>query len=337
MADFNAKVVVFGGGTGSFTVLQAFKRHVADLTAIVNMFDDGGSTGVLRDELGVLPAGDVRQCLVALSDSTEVRNLFNYRFSEGRLAGQSLGNIILSGLELEYGNFSEAIRVAGDILRIRGRVVPVTLGNHRLRLQDGAELVKGEHQIDTYKVHHRTALVWLEPHAKLNPAAAQAIAEADLLIVAPGGMYESILPIFAVDGIVEAIAEARARKVYIANLVNKPRHTDGWHVVDYVQEIERYLGEGTLDTVFYNTAPMPEELATKYAAAGEIPVGTSPERLSEVSAQMVGLPLVASALVAPSAAEKGIVRTLIRHDSERIYSALVAYMATTYASPSAHL
>lgn len=326
MADLNAKVVVFGGGTGSFNVLQALKNRVADITAIVTMSDDGGSTGILRDELGVLPAGDIRQCLVALSDSTEVRNLFNYRFNEGRLAGQSLGNMILSGLELEYGSFAEAVRVAGDVLRIHGHVVPVTLGNHRLRLQDGAQLIKGEHQIDNYKVEHRTALVWLEPRAILNPAAAKAITEADLLVIAPGGMYESILPILAVDGMVEAFAASPARKVYIANLVNKPRHTDGWHVVDYVQEIERYLGEGAIDTVFYNTAPMPPELATKYAIEGEVPVDASPERFSEVGAKMVGEPLVASELVLPSMREPGIKRTFIRHDADRVYQVLAHYL-----------
>lgn len=156
----------------------------------------------------------------------------------------------------------------------------------------------------------------------LNPAAAAAIAEADLLVIAPGGMYESILPIFAVDGIVEAMAKASASKVYIANLVNKPRHTDGWHVVDYVQEIERYLGEGIIDTVLYNTAPLPTELATKYAAEGEVAVDTNPDRFSEVSAQMIGKPLVASKLVLPNKAEKGVKRTLIRHDGERVYELL---------------
>jgi uncharacterized cofD-like protein len=322
MVAQTTRVVVFGGGTGSFSLLQAFKNHVSNLTAVVNMSDDGGSTGILRDELGVLPAGDVRQCLVALSDSPEVRSLFSYRFLEGRLAGHSLGNIVLSGLELQHGSFAEAIRVAGDILRIHGQVVPVTLGDHRLRLQDGSQLVKGEHQIDNYKVEHRTALVWLEPHATLNPAAARAIDEADLLVIAPGGMYESILPIFAVDGIVEAMANARAKKVYVANLVNKPRHTDNWHVVDYVQEIERYLGEGAIDTVLYNTAPVPEELMTKYVSAGEVPVSTDPARFSEVSARMVGMPLVASELVAPARADNGVVRTLIRHDGELVWQAL---------------
>ena len=326
MNDQTTRVVVFGGGTGSFSLLQAFKNHVSDLTAVVNMSDDGGSTGILRDELGVLPAGDVRQCLVALSDSQEVRNLFNYRFSEGRLSGQSLGNIILSGLELEYGSFAEAVRVAGDILRIRGHVVPVTLGDHRLRLQDGQQLVKGEHQIDNYKVEHRTALVWLEPRAVLNPVAAQAIADADLLVIAPGGMYESILPIFAVDGIVEAFAASSASKIYVANLVNKPRHTDGWHVVDYVQEIERYLGEGTIDTVLYNDAPVPAELMTKYVSAGEVPVSTDPERFSEVSARILGAPLVAPKLVFPSKAEHGITRTLIRHDSELVWQAFKKHL-----------
>jgi uncharacterized cofD-like protein len=321
-----ARVVVFGGGTGSFTLLQALKGHVTDLASIVTMSDDGGSTGVLRDELGVLPAGDVRQCLVALSDQFAVRELFNYRFSDGRLSGQSLGNIILSGLELQHGSFTEAVRVAGEILHIQGRVIPVTLGNHRLHLQDGPRLIKGEHQIDTYRVQHRTAVVSLEPRAALNPAAAEAIAAADLLIIAPGGMYESILPIFTVDGMVEAFTASRARKVYIANLVNKPRHTDGWHIVDYVEELERYLGQGTIDAVFYNTAPMPADLGSKYAAEGELPVLDTPARFGEVGAQLIGEAFVANELVLPNKAEKGMKRTLIRHDGNQVLQALKTYM-----------
>ena len=122
------KLVVIGGGTGTFTILQSLKELTPDITAVVNMCDDGGSTGVLRDELGVLPPGDARQCLVALSDAPETRDLFDFRFSDGRLEGQSLGNIILSGLELQHGSFEKAIEIASRILRIRGEVVPVALG-----------------------------------------------------------------------------------------------------------------------------------------------------------------------------------------------------------------
>ena len=131
------RIVVLGGGTGSFVVLSALKTLTSKITAIVNMCDDGGSTGVLRDELGVLPPGDVRQCLVALSEKPELRDLFSYRFDSGGLAGHSLGNIILSGLELQHGSFEKAVEVASNILRIRGKVVPVALGNHQLVMQDG--------------------------------------------------------------------------------------------------------------------------------------------------------------------------------------------------------
>lgn len=324
-----ARVVVFGGGTGSFTLLQALKRKVRDLTAVVTMADDGGSTGVLRDELGVLPPGDIRQCLVALSDSAEVRKLFSYRFDSGRLAGQSLGNMILSGLELEYGSFSEAIRVASEVLHIHGRVLPVTLGNHRLRLRDGRRIINGEHNIDTYAVQHQTAAISLEPRAVLNLAAAQAIAAADLLVIAPGNMYCSILPILAVDGFAEAFRSSAARKVYIANLVNKPRHTDGWHVVDYVHQLERYLGDGVLDTVFYNNALMPEELASKYAADGEVPVDTTRGRFAEIQTTKVAAALVAPSLIVRQAADQAVKRTLIRHDAEKVCRLLATYLRRT--------
>lgn len=332
----NARVVVFGGGTGSFTLLSALKKHAGHVTAIVNMADDGGSTGVLRDELGVLPPGDVRQCLVALSDRPEVRDLFNYRFAEGRLAGQSLGNIILSGLELQYGSFTEAVRVAGQILHIAGDVIPVTLENHRLVLHDGRMILRGEHKIDEHHIERKTALLSLEPQAVLNPAAGRAIHQADVIVIAPGNMYCSILPIFAVDGIVEALENSSAQKVYVANLVNKPRHTDGWQVVDYVRQIERYLGEGMIDAVLYNTTNAPAELETKYAAAGEVPVGVDLARFTEVRSQMLGCSLMASELVAQDAADKAVKRTLIRHDAERVCQALADYLTavSAQASPS---
>lgn len=312
------KIVLLGGGTGSFTLLQGLKKLTSHLTAIVNMSDDGGSSGVLRDELGVLPPGDVRQCLVALSDTPEVRDLFSYRFTEGGFAGHSLGNIILSGLELRHGSFAEAVRVASDVLRIRGCVVPVTLDKHTLVVRDGATTHRGEHVVDGDVSLSAHAVVSLDPVSQLNPAAAQAIAEADMVVIAPGSFYSSLLPIFAVSGMAGVLASAEAQVVWVANLVNKPHQTDNWHIADYIQQFERYLGEGVIDVVLYNTDPISSKLLQKYAAEGEFPVGTNPDRFREIQASAIGARLVSKEIADRDLADKKIQRTLIRHDAERV-------------------
>jgi len=308
------KIVLLGGGTGSFTLLQGLKKLTADITAIVSMSDDGGSTGVLRDELGVLPPGDVRQCLVALSDTPEVRDLFSYRFTEGRFTGQSLGNIILSGLEVRYGNLPKAIQVAGDILHIKGAVVPVTLDKHTLVVHDGAATHRGEHVIDGDVSLSADATVRLDPAPRLNPAAAKAIAKADLLVIAPGSLYTSLIPLLAVQGMFDALAASSAPLVWVANLINKPRQTDGWHVVDYVKQLERYMGEGRITTVLYNNQPIESNLLLRYAQDSEYPVDTAKERFNEINAVPISAPLIATEV---NKRERGdaLQRTLIRHDA----------------------
>ncbi len=233
MADKKPHIALIGGGTGSFTLLNELKKLTPFITAIVNMSDDGGSTGLLRDELGVLPPGDVRQCLVALSDTREVRDLFNYRFDRGALANQSLGNVILSGLELKHGSFKKAVEVASSLLHITGKVAPVTLGEHTLVMKDGDEIIRGEYLIGHRPINNPGATVFLEPKAKLNPEARSAIENADLVVIAPGNLYGSLLPALAVDGMDAAFKNSLAKKVVVANLVNKPGQTDNWHVVDY--------------------------------------------------------------------------------------------------------
>jgi uncharacterized cofD-like protein len=316
------KIVVLGGGTGSFTLLHGIKKLTPYVTAIVNMSDDGGSTGVLRDELGVLPPGDLRQCLVALSDQAEVRDLFSYRFSDGRFKGQSLGNIILSGLELQYGSMQQAIRVAGKILHIRGKVVPVTLENHRLMLRDGRRTVWGEGRISEYTIQRPRPDIWLDPACVINPAARNAILKADLVVIAPGNFYASLLPICLVGGVPQALQETKARVVSVTNLVNRPEQAKGWHVADYVQGLERRLGAGTIDTVLYNTQPISDALLQRYAAEGEYPVASSPERFTELSAQLIGVPLVDKEIAEQNSADTAIRRTLIRHDPELVIAEL---------------
>jgi uncharacterized cofD-like protein len=321
------RIVLLGGGTGSFTLLQGLKQLTPNLTSIVNMSDDGGSTGVLRDELGVLPPGDLRQCLVALSDTPELRDLFSYRFSNGRLKGQSLGNIILSGLELQYDNIEEAIRIAGKILHIRGKVVPVTVHKHTLMMQDGWRIIKGQARINDYRIKNPNPKLWLKPAARINPQAEAAILKADMVVIAPGIFYASLLPVFSVDGVAEALRRTGAQVVYITNLVNKPGHTHGWHVADYVQSLERYLGAGTIDTVLYNKQPITDDLLRRYAAKGEYPVGVEKDRFAGLNARVVGAQLVAKEIASQDPADTAVRRTLIRHDPVRVCAELEKLLA----------
>lgn len=319
MAVTTPSIVVIGGGTGSFTLLQALKQFTPHLTAIVNMSDDGGGTGKLRDELGVLPPGDIRQCLVALSNLPDVRDLFNYRFGDGSLAGQSLGNVILSGLELQYaGDFERAINIASRLLNITGQVLPVTLQKHRLVMQDGDQVIRGESSIGQHQIKHKNASIRLSPKVKLNPRAAEAIAAADLIVIAPGNLFCSLLPPLSVDGMKRALAASSAKKVVISNLVNKPGQTDNWHVVDFVQRIENYIGPGQVDVLLYNNAPPTPELLAKYAADGEFPVKTEARRFKEIKARVIGTNLLSPDIVVPHANDTLLKRTLIRHDATQV-------------------
>ena len=318
MAKPQSVITVLGGGTGSFTMLQALKTLTPHIRAVVNMSDDGGSTGVLRDELGVLPPGDARQCLIALSESQDLRDLFEYRFDSGTLAGQSLGNIIVSGLELQHGSFEKAVEVASRILRVRGKVIPVVLGSHVLVMKDGDNEITGQFAIRTHSITDQKARVRLQPASSINQKAAQCIQESDIVVIAPGGLYYSLLPIFSVNGMKEALASTKATVVYVANLVNQPEHTHNWHVADYVRKIEEYIGQGTIDTVLYNDKPISETLLNKYAAEGEYPVDTSPDKFAGAGYKTMGVPLVSSTIHAQDKADKAIRRTLIRHDGDKL-------------------
>jgi len=255
-----------GGGTGTFVVLSALKNYPVELTAIVSMADDGGSTGMLRDQYGVLPPGDARRALVALSESSEtLRELFNYRFQKGSLAGHSFGNIFLSALEQLKGNFGAAVEEASQVLNVKGRVLPVTLSNVRLfaELADG-KILKGETNIDIprTKIRAKIKKVWLSPGAKINSEAREAIARADLIVIGPGDLYTSLIPNLLVRGAPEAIKKSKAKKVFVCNLMTKFGETHGFRAEDFIEEIEKYLGKNVLDyAVFNNKKPHPKTLA----------------------------------------------------------------------------
>lgn len=325
-SKLSPKIAVIGGGTGNFTLLSKLKLRFPAITAIVNMSDDGGSTGMLRDELGVLPPGDIRQCLVALSDTPEVRDLFSYRFNKGSLQNQSLGNVILSGLELQHGSFAKAVEVAGRLLHITGRVVPATLENHVLVMRDGRQIVRGQSKIAEHKILSSQPEIYLEPAARLNPAAAAALAEADLIVISPGNFYGSLLPALAAGGMAEALQAAPSPLVMVCSLVNKPGQTDGWHVADYVAALEEYIGR-PVDYVLYNNRQPSARLLKKYAADGELPVGIEPARFRDIKARAIGDAFVAQRVSRQDPNDTILRRTLIRHDGAKVAEALASIIS----------
>ncbi len=320
------KIVVIGGGTGSFVVLSGLKQYVHNITALVSMADDGGSTGQLRDELGVLPPGDVRQCLVALSDSPKLRDLFNYRFDDGALKGHAFGNLFLTALEKMSGSFVDAVEEASELLAITGRVEPITLDETRMTITTPeGKVMRGQFSSAHADFEgSQRPKVTLDTPAQINPAAKKEIHEADLVVIAPGGLYTSLAPALIVDGVQDALRSTKATLVYVANLVTKPGQTDGFAVHDYAAEIERFAGR-RLDYVMYNNTPPSKTLLDRYAHDGEYPVAVDQELLENAHYKAIGRDFVAKRMWHNSSESDPIaeVRSLIRHDPELLASELI--------------
>jgi uncharacterized cofD-like protein len=249
------KIVVVGGGTGLSTMLRGLKNYTANITAIVTVADDGGSSGRLRRELGVLPPGDFRNCIVALADAEPVMaRLFQYRFGQGSgLDGHSFGNLFIVAMSGITGNFEEAIREASRVLAVRGQILPSTLEDVTLcaELSDEAH-VQGESEIS--KTTQPIKRVYLSPERPAAyPDAVRAILEADLVVVGPGSLYTSILPNLLVDGIAKALAATDALKVYVCNVATQPGETDGFRVSDHVKALLGHLRGNPLDVVLANS------------------------------------------------------------------------------------
>jgi len=320
------KIAIIGGGTGSFTLLSALKNHTSQIAALVNMADDGGSTGMLRDELGVLPPGDVRQCLVALSNSPKVRDLFNYRFEEGSLKGHAFGNLFLTALEKMTGDFAAGVELASEVLGVKGTVEPITLTNVTLVMtNDEGSQVRGEAAITDLDFDGKKPDFHLDPVAAPNPQALRAIEMADIIVIAPGNLYGSLAPALIVPGIGDALRASNATKMYICNLVTKPGQTDGYEVTDFVDEIERLAGGAFLDAVLYNTEKPSDELLEKYAKAGEKSVGYDQEKMQGAPYVAVGTNLLAGSVWQNTSSSDPIAnsRTLIRHDSAVAANAII--------------
>ena len=315
------RVAVVGGGTGTYTVLTGLRKHKIALTAIVSMADSGGSSGRLRDEFGVLPPGDVRQCLLALShlplEKTSLRQLLEYRFHNGRgLKGHSFGNLLLTALTEITGREDLAIKEAAKILAVRGKVLPVSLEDSTLcaRLEDGT-IIKGETNIDVRRVRPDLKIIdlFLDPPIKIFPEASQAIRAADLIVLGPGDLYTSVLPNILVTGLNQALAKAKGRLVYICNLMTKHGETDNFSCSDFLREIQRYLGPAKkkLKTMLVNNdLSVPKKVLQRYQGEKSFPVEIDCQVCDELGVKVIVKPLAAAG-------------QLWRHDSTKLARALM--------------
>lgn len=306
-------IVVIGGGTGLSTMLRGLKQFSANITAIVTVADNGGSSGKIREELGILPPGDIRNTVIALANTEPLmEKLFQYRFSWGEgLKGHSFGNLFLAAMADITGDFEESIKEFSKVLAVRGKVLPSTLATVQLKAEytDGTEMV-GEAEIPQVgKEISRVSLVPSEVTAV--PEAVEAIRAADLIVLGPGSLFTSVIPNLLVNPIVEALEEAEAVKVYVCNVMTQPGETDGFSASDHVYALLKHAGfRPIIDHVLVNDTPISSWQAQKYAEQGAYPVQLDRNRLENM-----GLEVITGSLIDHA--------DLVRHNSTRLAEALL--------------
>lgn len=284
----NLKIVALGGGSGLSTLLRGLKKYNHNITAVVNVADDGGSSGKLRNELGVLPPGDIRNCLVALSEEESLMSrLFQYRFpAKGTLSGHSFGNLFLTAMSAISGGFDNAIANCGEVLAIRGNVLPVTLASVVLEAElENGQKVYGESKVSKSK--DRIKEIRLNPVSPpAGPDVINALKNADIIIYGPGSLYTSIIVNFLVDGISDAIKASGAYKIYVANIMTQPGETDGYKLSEHIDAIEKHSYKGIIDCVLANIGDVPERLAKRYKKHGAFQVKADKTDIATVKARL---------------------------------------------------
>lgn len=306
------RVVVLGGGTGLSTMLRGLKKYTRNITAAVTVCDDGGSSGKIREELGLLPPGDVRNCLVALADAEPLmKNLIQHRFTNGSLKDQNFGNLLIAALTEVTGDFSEAVRKASSVLAVKGEVLPSALERATLcaQLADGT-LLEGETTIA--KSSKPIEKVFLNPSfCAASPVVLEAISNADVIVLGPGSLYTSILPNLLLDGMKEAIRKSQALKIYVCNVMTQPGETTGFKASDHLKALFAHTGENFVDIVIANDRKIHESLLTKYAKSGAEPVLLDMENIKKYTVRVVHDDFVDESDV-------------VRHHSEKLAKAIVS-------------
>ena len=318
-AKVDPKIVVIGGGTGQSIFLRGLKNYTKNITAVVTVADDGGGSGVLREDLGMLPPGDIRNCILALADmEPTMEKVMQYRFEEGSLKGQSFGNLFLAAMNGIYGNFEVAITKISEIFAITGNVYPVTLENIKLvaKLKNG-NIVEGESIIPKAVKSQDSGIeeVHLNP-AKPKPLeeVLKAIVDADVVVIGPGSLYTSIIPNLLVDEMVDTIIKSKALKIYISNMMTQPGETDNYNVYDHIKSIIKHTGKGIIDAVIVNSEIINGDDLKKYKFDGATQVlmdDAQRKQMSELNIKIVENNLVE------------VKKSYIRHDAHKIAQIIV--------------
>ena len=316
------RIVAIGGGTGLPVLLRGLKGYSNNITALVTVADDGGSSGRLRGELGVLPPGDVRNCLLALADTEPLmEQVFQHRFQLGSLAGHSVGNLLLSGLTEVTGDFVQAIETASRVLAVRGQVLPSTVAHVQLvaDLEDGRE-VRGESAITA--AHGRIRRLRLDPpDPPALEEAVRAVEEADILVLGPGSLFTSILPNLCLSGVREALRRTRAVRVFVVNVMTQPGETDGFSAADHLAVLQQHVGAPGVDLVVVNNGVVAPERVVPYSAQGAAPVPAAVARCHELGVQVVAADMVTR-------------QGLVRHDPDRLARAVLEESLRRLAPPA---
>ncbi len=314
-----SKVVVIGGGTGLSVLLRGLKEYTSNITAIVTVADDGGGSGVLREDLGMLPPGDIRSCILALANTEPtMEKLLQYRFNEGILKGQNFGNLFLAAMNEIYGSFEMAIKETSNVLAVTGKVLPMTLEDVTLYAElENGYIVKGESEIPlkSKELSSKIKKVYIKPTVSYPLVeAVDAIKEADIIVLGPGSLYTSVIPNLLVNNIVDTIYKAKGTKVYITNVMTQPGETEGYTVLDHVDSILKHSKEDFLDYCIVNVEEIPEETLKKYIFDGSEPVvlGKKDEKILNSK----GIKLIKGNLI-------DVKKDYIRHDSLELSRILI--------------
>ena len=306
-----AKVVVIGGGTGLSTMLRGLKQYTSHITAIVTVGDDGGGSGKLREDLGMLPPGDIRNCILALADTEPLmEDLLQYRFTEGSLKGQCFGNLFLAAMAGISENFEDAVQKMSSVLAVKGKVLPVTLDDMKLiaELENG-EIIEGESKIPSEVIVRNTRIkkIAIKPiDAKPLEEAIKAINNADVIIMGPGSLYTSIIPNLLVKGIPEAICKSPAKKVYISNVMTQPGETDGFKVSNHLKVLMDYGVAENIDYVIANNGIIPPDIKEKYAKENAELVVLDYENISNLNVNVIEADLIK------------ITKRYVKHNEEKL-------------------
>lgn len=310
------KIVVIGGGTGLSTMLRGLKYYTSNITAIVTVGDDGGGSGDLREDLGMLPPGDIRNCILALADTEPLmEELLQYRFQDGRLKNQNFGNLFLAAMAGISDNFEDAVQKMSSVLAVTGKVLPVTLDDMKLIaiLENGAKVV-GESQIpeEAIKEKSKIAKLMIEPEgAQPLSDALEAIKEADAIVIGPGSLYTSVVSNLLVKKISSTVRKSSALKIYISNIMTQPGETDDFSVSDHVRVIKKYGGRDIIDCVIANSGDVSDELKKKYLEEGSKMVDLDVENIKSLDVDVVSENLIK------------IKKGTIKHNSEKLAEVLV--------------